>query len=403
MTATAALLLDAYREMNAKRLFTVVLVVSVVIVVVFAGVSITPDGVSIFGFKSVMDFGNNLSTPANFYKLLYVNFGVRLWLEWAAMILAVISTAGIFPDFLASGSVDLYLCRPISRLRLFFFKYFSALFFVILQVSLFSVACFLVIGFRGGDWEPGLLLAVPLVTLLFSYLYCVCALAGVLTRSTMAALLITMTAWFIMGGAQSAEEMIRGAQVFNQIQAERLDSQIAVMQQQLATAPSTQAAAAAVPAEPAESNAPPAKAPTGIVGGLMRDFFAVMPNTTHGDRASIQRQLQTLRTQRAAINVDIEQAHRIVYWLDAPLPKTSDTISLIEREVLPAAHMPQTLELPTADPRGFLQRRYDRNIAETTVNLEIRKRSASWIVGTSLGFEAVVVCLAAWVFCRRDY
>jgi hypothetical protein len=34
---------------------------------------------------------------------------------------------------------------------------------------------------------------------------------------------------------------------------------------------------------------------------------------------------------------------------------------------------------------------------------ELRGRPVLWVVGTSLGFEAVVLALGAWVFCRRDH
>ena len=34
---------------------------------------------------------------------------------------------------------------------------------------------------------------------------------------------------------------------------------------------------------------------------------------------------------------------------------------------------------------------------------ELRSRSVWWVVGTSLAFEAVVLLIAAWIFCRRDY
>jgi hypothetical protein len=34
---------------------------------------------------------------------------------------------------------------------------------------------------------------------------------------------------------------------------------------------------------------------------------------------------------------------------------------------------------------------------------EVDARSVRWVLGTSLAFEAVVLGLGAWVFCRRDY
>jgi hypothetical protein len=39
-----------------------------------------------------------------------------------------------------------------------------------------------------------------------------------------------------------------------------------------------------------------------------------------------------------------------------------------------------------------------------SLQAEIPKRSVGWIVGTtSVAFEMVVLALAAWQFCRRDY
>jgi hypothetical protein len=45
----------------------------------------------------------------------------------------------------------------------------------------------------------------------------------------------------------------------------------------------------------------------------------------------------------------------------------------------------------------------ERPETQRQIREEITGRSVAWVVGTSLGFEAVVLSLAAWVFCRRDY
>jgi hypothetical protein len=37
------------------------------------------------------------------------------------------------------------------------------------------------------------------------------------------------------------------------------------------------------------------------------------------------------------------------------------------------------------------------------IDRTMRARPISWVIGTSLAFEAVVLLLAAWVFCRRDF
>jgi hypothetical protein len=37
------------------------------------------------------------------------------------------------------------------------------------------------------------------------------------------------------------------------------------------------------------------------------------------------------------------------------------------------------------------------------VQEQIKDRPVWWVVGTSLAFEAVVLGIACWVFCRRDF
>ena len=139
---------------------------------------------------------------------MFVGLGVGFWLSWLATILALVSTAGIFPRLIGSGVIDLFVSKPIGRLRLFMTEYLAGLLFVTLQVTVFSVASLLVIGLRGGVWEPGLLVAVPLVVCFFSYLFAVCVLLGLLTRSTVAALLLTLLFWFIVSMVGQAEESV---------------------------------------------------------------------------------------------------------------------------------------------------------------------------------------------------
>ena len=63
---------------------------------------------------------NSSVFPAGeFYKRLFVSIGIEIWLAWIALILALASTAGIFPDLMTAGSIDLFVSKPIGRLRLF--------------------------------------------------------------------------------------------------------------------------------------------------------------------------------------------------------------------------------------------------------------------------------------------
>ena len=68
---------------------------------------------------------------------------------------------------------------------------------MLVQATFFIVLLFLVVGWRWHAWFPGLLWAIPLSVLLFSYLYCICVAFGLWTRSGIASLLLTLAIWLI--------------------------------------------------------------------------------------------------------------------------------------------------------------------------------------------------------------
>ena len=326
MSQTLAILGDTYRGLKARKMFWIVLGISSLVVASFGCLGINDKGLKLL----VWDMGFGPSTrdlsAEMFYKSLFVGLGINIWLSSLATILALISTAGTFPAFLARGAIDLVVSRPISRLRLFLTQYAAGLLFVSLQITIFSGASFLVMGLRGGAWEPGIFLAVPLVVCFFSYLFSVCTLLGLLTRSTVAALLLTLLFWLLLAGLHAADTGLLLAQQAQPVAKEQIDGQ-------------------------------------------------------H------ETEDETLRNLAAA--------HRIVYGVKSFLPKTAETIDLLERTLIRTAELPR--------PQGGRQTGtpgLDR--AAQQVVYRMRARSAGRIIGTSLAFEAAILGLGAWIFSRKD-
>ena len=106
MTVLGAMLLDAYRELNSKKLFWIILGLSGVVVLFYASIGFDDKGMSMFfGPKSVE---NEYLTKGSLmaqvlYRSIFSWFMVSIWLAWAATILALIATTTIFPDFMAGG------------------------------------------------------------------------------------------------------------------------------------------------------------------------------------------------------------------------------------------------------------------------------------------------------------
>jgi ABC-type transport system involved in multi-copper enzyme maturation permease subunit len=377
MSQTAAIFVDAYRELNARKLFWISLGLSGLVVLVFLAVGIDERGVSFLWFRLMQRPNTSMVDAATFYKGMFIGLGVSFWLAFIATILALVSTAGIFPDLVAGGSIELYLSKPISRLRLFFTRYAAALTFVFLQVAIFCFASFLVLGVRGGTWIPDVFLAIPIVLIFYSYLYCVCVFLGLLTRSTIAALLLTILFWL----AIFAMHAVESGSLLNRMQAEvaieRLNKTVEERQARL------------------------------------QSF-----DVAGGEATQLNRRAPMVETlEKARQNLAAAHANRAANWhsglfaVKTALPKTTETIALLERWMKTATDLERhssndkvNKEEEDAPPGSiFNPMGPDQFKAQVRLQKEIRDRSIGWVIGTSLGFEAVILALAAWVFCRRDY
>jgi len=151
VTQTLAIFLDAYRDLNSRKLFWLAIVLSGLVVLIVGALGIDERGVTVLGFSFESKFLNSVFFPPDvFYKIVFSTLGINIWLTWVAAILALISTASIVPDLVASGSIDMMLSKPITRTRLFLTRWVTGLFFAGIQALVFVTASFLVIGIRGG-------------------------------------------------------------------------------------------------------------------------------------------------------------------------------------------------------------------------------------------------------------
>ena len=108
LTQTTAMLVDAYRELNSKKMFWISLILSALVVASIACVGINNKGLTVLWWTISLDILNtSFLSPASFYKFVFIQFGFNFWLAWIASILALISTASIIPDLVAGGSIEL--------------------------------------------------------------------------------------------------------------------------------------------------------------------------------------------------------------------------------------------------------------------------------------------------------
>jgi len=400
MRQTLAILLDAYRELNARKIFWIVLGLSGLVVTVFAMLSINERGIA-FAFWTIDSsiLNTNTMTKEFFYKTYFITFGVGIWLTWIATILALVSTAPIIPDFVSSGAIELSLAKPIGRLRLFLTKYLAGLLFVVLQVSIFSLGGFFVLGVRSGSWIPSIFLAIPIVTIFFSYLFTVCTFIGLITRSTITSLLITLLFWSLLFLLQSGETSLLTFKSMGTAQAhvteqriELLDSRLEISRKKL------KQAQANFVTDPSEKNQFEIdRYESRITGGEdLRETFV--------SKLMAGKQMET----------SLGKWQRRIHTANTILPKTGETKDLLNRWLIPLDEIPnfgntadapadQTIESLTEHSGDWENDEQIQTFANRLAQEEIRSRSIFWIVGTSLIFEFVLLGAASWIFVRRDF
>jgi ABC-type transport system involved in multi-copper enzyme maturation permease subunit len=439
MRQTLAIFIDAYRELNSRKLFWIVLALSVAVVAALAIPSNNERGIGAFGLTADLPFlSTKAVSPGGFYKFLFSWFGINLWLAWGATILALISTAGMIPEMVSSGAVELVLSKPISRLRLFLTKYAAGLMFVALQATVFAVGAILVIGFRGGVWDARPLMAIPLMVLFFSYLFSVCALVGMLTRSTLLALLATILVWLASWLAASVEQFMLEQRLRQEQQVVRMDGQVSTLKTTLETIdeqlrdlgidpatpslvdpktdatasnsvspvpPSPNADAATLEDDSQRPDEPPRRPSRRGTRNLLEAGRALLGQVDAAggtdsllrNRAQVVRQIERLETAIDPMRERSESTtkwHRRIYALNAVLPKTGETKRLFQRFVVDKSDMEGLLKMLVE-----VSEDEDAGTAEEALN----NRSLAWVIGTSLAFEFVILGAATFIFVRRDF
>lgn len=397
MRQTWAVFVDAYRELNAKKLFWITMAISALVVAAFACVGTTPKGIKVLAWEFDAPFFNSALLPnAKFYKLMFQTLGINFWLTWAASIIGLIATCGMIPDFVAGGSVELTLSKPLSRLRLFFTKYAAGLLFTFLQVTVFTTAVFLLIGIRGGEWSARVFLAVPIVTLAYSYLFSVCALVGMISRSAIFALIATLLFWCLIWAVDIVESGVMLPQRTQaEVQVERLNRELQRIENPAGEEPKAEA-----------------KEGKGLIGRAA-DMFK--PRPTPPSPARIKGELVVAEKSRAWW----QRWHTVAFAIKTVLPKTGETTNLLSRAILPESEMKSfrdaQLEQAMKNQEQFRQAQRENGENEpdmpafadvwiaTEVERRLNERSVWWVLGTSLGFEALVLGIAGWVFARRDF
>lgn len=113
------------------------------------------------------------------------------------MVFCVAATAFFVPRMLEKGSADVLMSKPLARTTLLLARYVSGILFVAILAFALVIGMYLGFLIVSGYGDTGFLWGAWTLVYLFAIVHAVSTLAGVLTRSTVAATLIALV--FYMG------------------------------------------------------------------------------------------------------------------------------------------------------------------------------------------------------------
>jgi hypothetical protein len=216
----------------------------------------------------------------------------------------------------------------------------------------------------------------------------VCALLGLVTRSAIASLLLTLVLWFVIFAVNATDETLVG---MREAAAERRDTLL------------EQRANQEVQADRMIERM--------LESGQVFEDNEGNPITEHEDRRRAAMPLligTDSRLEGAEESIESwEGWTTLVERVKTPLPKTAETIDLMSRNMLTMDDLTKLMaedsgiEISMEDEQSTMDLA-DRDVALRTQEA-LRDRSLWWVVGTSLAFEFVVLALACVLFVRRDF
>ncbi len=342
---TAAIFADTWRLLKARKLFWIAVLTTVAICALYASLGFNDQGFSLFFFFDLKNETVRAGTPGA--ALMALNAFYLLTNHWTTLfgvILGLITCASIFPELMAGGVIDTALSKPIGRWKLFFLKFASGLMVSFILSALAAALVFFTLRWRVGFWHWPVFYSVPLAVVLYSYLYAICVLLGVWTRSTLAALLLTLLVWLMIFGLRTAE-FISGKFL--------TDTSLSLALGQDETATATRTATS--------------------LHRAFRTMMLVLPKTnetTELIKRSVMRDEDKLRLREEEIEKEVE--------------KYTQASEMFGRGAVP----PEVLR---------------QQVVQNLAARDAMEKSPAYILGTSLAFEVVVLLAAGWMFSRRDY
>ena len=202
-----ALLFDAFYQVLDNKIFRLLLILEIGIVAGFFLVGFRETEIRVLwgawtlSYEDVYSFFGQKLSPGSDLQGMLVQRVQSLVVETLSgsigMIVCLSATAFFLPRMLEKGAADIVFAKPVSRFALMMSRYVSGLFFVGILALTGTFGIWLGLVVSSGYNDPGVLWGAVTLLYLFAILHAFSCCVGVFTRSTVAAILMSVV--FFMG------------------------------------------------------------------------------------------------------------------------------------------------------------------------------------------------------------
>lgn len=212
MKVLAANIEDVMREAAARWTLLAYFFLSTVFIVIFAfAVNLDIVDGAVAGAKL---FGQDMGAPGETLSIekLVMGFdaGFSVFLYFICTFLAIFATAHLVPRMQEKGTIDLYLARPVGRVKLLLSRYFAGLVLAATNVVYLMGSMWLIVAYKTGVYNMRFLMGASIIFLGIAALLAFAFLVGVYTSSTAVSIMTTFGVFFF-GLALSGHEQYAAA------------------------------------------------------------------------------------------------------------------------------------------------------------------------------------------------
>ncbi len=189
---------DVMREAAARWTLIAYFVLSTIFIIIFASainldiVNGTLAGAKLFG-RDVQMSGNEISIEK---LVLGFESGFSVVLYFLCTFLAIFATAHLVPRMQEKGTIDLYLARPVARVKLLFSRYIAGLVLAATNILYLIGSIWLIVIWKTHVIHPRFLLGGVLILFVIAVELAFAFVIGVITSSTAVSIMATKGLFF---------------------------------------------------------------------------------------------------------------------------------------------------------------------------------------------------------------